>query len=141
MKTKKNAAKAVLTPNIKTSAETSAPITSAVSAAPKQAAPAAPKPATSSTAAAAPSSGAVTVIDVKTDVGFGNTLFLRGQGGGLNWEHGIPLVNVDSKTWRWSGKVKDPLTFKLLINDQIWSAGNDLTVKPGQKLEVQPSFC
>jgi len=125
MKINKSAAKAVLIPNVKTSAEAPAPATVAT-----------PKAATT----AAPVSGAVTIIDVKHDVGFGNALFLRGQGGGLTWDHGVPLVCVDDKTWRWSGKVKDPLKFKLLINDKIWSAGNDLTVKPGQKLEVKPSF-
>ena len=84
--------------------------------------------------------GTLTTIDVKIDVGFGNAVFLRGQGSGLTWEHGVPLFCVDGKTWRWSGKVKDPLTFKLLINDKIWAAGNDLTIKPGQKLEVKPVF-
>lgn len=131
MKNKKSAAKAVSTPNIKTSAEPSAQSSTPIPA------PSAPK----LTTAALPSDGAaVTVIDVKHDVGFGNALFLRGQGGGLNWEHGVPLDCVDGKTWRWFGKVKDPLTFKLLINDKIWSAGNDLTIKPGQKLEVRPQF-
>jgi hypothetical protein len=125
MKIKKSMAKAVLTPNVKTSAES--PATTPVTT---------PKAAATTT----PVSGAVTTIDVKHDVGFGNALFLRGQGGGLTWDHGVPLVCVDGKTWRWSGKVKDPLTFKLLINDKIWSAGNDLTVKPGQKLEVKPIF-
>jgi hypothetical protein len=125
MKINKSAAKAVLIPNVKTSAETPAPTAIAT-----------PK----ATTTAAPVSGVVTVIDVKHDVGFGNALFLRGQGGGLTWDHGVPMVCVDGKTWRWSGKVQDPLTFKLLINDKIWSAGNDLTVKPGQKLEVKPIF-
>lgn len=77
---------------------------------------------------------------MKVDVGYGNTLFLRGQGAGLTWEHGQPLVCVDGKTWRWSGEAKDPITFKILINDQIWSAGSDLTVAPGQKLEIAPEF-
>lgn len=120
MKIKKSAATTALIPNGKTSAESSATI---------------PK-----TTKAAPASDGTTIIDVKYDVGFGNALFLRGQGGGLTWEQGVPLVCVDGKTWRWSGKVKDPLTFKLLVNDKIWSAGNDLTVKPGQKLEVKPVF-
>jgi hypothetical protein len=35
---------------------------------------------------------------------------------------------------------KDPITFKVLINDKIWSAGNDLTIAPGQKIEVAPEF-
>jgi hypothetical protein len=125
MKMKKSAASAGPIPNGKTTSET--PATSAV---------ATPK----ATAAASPVSGAVTTIDVKLDVGFGNAVFLRGQGPGLTWDRGVPLICVDGKTWRWSGKVKDPLTFKLLINDKIWAAGNDLTVKPGQKLEVKPSF-
>jgi hypothetical protein len=130
MKTKKNAAKAVTTPNIKTSAEFSAPAPASIATA-------------KSAPAAAPSSSSssdVTVIEVKMDVGFGNAVFLRGQGGGLNWDRGVQLSCVDGKTWRWTAKVKDPITFKALINDKVWSAGNDLTVKPGQKLEVKPSF-
>jgi len=81
-----------------------------------------------------------TVIDVKLDVGFGNALFLRGQGAGLTWERGVPLACIDGKTWRWSQKVKDPVTFKVLINDKVWAAGNDLIVAPGQKLELAPAF-
>jgi hypothetical protein len=126
MKIRKNAAMAAMIPNVKTTAGT--PATTAA-----KPAVAAPKLTT-----AAP--GAVTTIDVKLDVGFGNAVFLRGHGGGLTWERGVPLSCVDGKTWRWSGTVKDPITFKLLINDKIWSAGTDLTVKPGQKLEVKPIF-
>jgi len=141
MKIKKNAAQAAMIPNVKTIAEipvkaTSATPKAATAAIPAKTAVAAPNGI--ATATAAPE--AVTTIDVKLDVGFGNAVFLRGHGGGLTWERGVPLFCVDGKTWRWSGKVKDPLTFKLLINDQIWSAGNDLTVKPGQKLEVKPVF-
>jgi len=125
MNTRKNAAKAVSTPNVKTSAEPTP--TTAFAASSKASAKAAPN-------------GDVTIIEIKHDVGFGNALFLRGKGGGLTWERGVPLSCVDGKTWRWSGKVKDPIIFKPLINDSIWAAGNDLTVKPGQKLEVKPTF-
>jgi len=135
MKIKKYAAQAAMIPNAKITAGT--PATTAATPA-----VAAPKP---TTAVAAPklttaANGAVTTIDVKLDVGFGNAVFLRGHGGGLTWERGVPLSCVDGKTWRWSGTVKDPITFKPLINDKIWSAGTDLTVKPGQKLEVKPIF-
>jgi hypothetical protein len=85
-------------------------------------------------------SGALTTIEVKIDVGFGNAVFLRGQGSGLTWEHGVPLACVDGGTWRWSQTVAAPITFKVLLNDQVWSAGNDLVVAPGQKVEVSPSF-
>jgi hypothetical protein len=87
-----------------------------------------------------PNSGAVTTIDVKMDVGFGNAVYLRGQGSGLTWERGTPLMCVDGKTWRWSQTVSDPITFKILLNDKVWSAGNDLTIAPGQRLEVAPTF-
>ncbi len=117
---------AAMIPNVKTTAGT--PATTAATHA-----VAAPKLTTAA-------HGAVTTIDVKLDVGFGNAVFLRGQGAGLTWERGVPLSCVDGKTWRWSGTVKDPITFKLLINDKIWSAGTDLTVRPGQKLEVKPNF-
>jgi hypothetical protein len=95
---------------------------------------------TSTSSAAKPSSGALTTIDVKIDVGFGNAVYLRGQGSGLTWEHGVPLNCVDGRTWRWSQTVASPITFKVLINDKVWSAGNDLVVTPGQKLEVAPCF-
>ena len=119
MKTKKSAAPAVLKPTEKTP-------TTIVAATPTNVVKSTP--------------GAVTTIDVKIDVGFGNAVFLRGQGSGLNWEHGVPLSCVDGSTWRWSQTVASPITFKVLINDKVWAAGNDLVVKPGQKLEVAPSF-
>ena len=79
-------------------------------------------------------------IEVKMDVGFGNALFLRGEGGGLTWEHGIPLVCINSNTWHWSHEIKEQVKFKLLINDQVWSAGGDLVLAPGKKVEVVPTF-
>ena len=74
------------------------------------------------------------------DVGFGNSLYLRGQGAGLNWERGVPLACVDSKTWRWSQKLTDPICFKLLLNDSVWAAGTDVTAKPGQRIKLAPAF-
>jgi hypothetical protein len=112
MKTKKSAALAVLKPN---------------EASPNSSAPRA-------------TSGALTTIEVKIDVGFGNAVFLRGQGSGLTWDHGVPLACVDGGTWRWSQTVAAPITFKVLLNDKVWSAGNDLVVTPGQKVQVSPKF-
>ena len=86
------------------------------------------------------SRGPVTTIKVKIDVGFGNHLFLRGQGAGLSWERGVPLTCVDGQTWQWSGKADDRLTFKLLLNDSVWAKGEDIVAKPGQKVEIVPTF-
>ena len=135
MKITKSAVKAALKPNEKptvTSRATSAPGTSAAGTSAAGTSPAGTK-------AAAPSP-ALTIIDVKLNVGFGNAVFLRGQGAGLTWERGLPLDCVDAQTWRWCGMAKDPITFKLLINDKVWSAGNDLRIAPGQKIEVAPEF-
>ncbi len=82
-----------------------------------------------------------TIVEAKIDVGFGNNLFLRGQGAaGLSWDRGTPLNCVDGKTWQWSGKADDKLKFKLLLNDTVWAKGEDLVAAPGQKVEVKPAF-
>lgn len=115
----------------------------------KNAAPAAPEEATtktqtvSSAAKSAKTGGATSktvTIEAKIDVGFGNALFLRGEGHGLSWNQGIPLTCVDSSTWKWSGKADDKLKFKLLLNDSVWSKGDDLIAAPGERLEISPSF-
>lgn len=126
MKSKKSAAKAALTPTVRTPG-------------PATLEPATPKPVTAVPAKTS-TAGEVATIDVKLDVGYGNSLYLRGEGSGLTWEHGVPLSCIDAKTWRWSQPVSGPVTFKVLINDQVWSSGNDLKVNPGQKIEVAPAF-
>jgi hypothetical protein len=79
-------------------------------------------------------------IEAKIDIGFGNKLFVRGQGAGLSWDHGIPLECVDSQTWRLIVPAKDKLQFKLLLNDSVWAQGEDVVVAPGKKVEVTPAF-
>lgn len=79
-------------------------------------------------------------IEAKIDVGFGNKLFVRGQGAGLSWDHGIPLECVDSQTWRLTVPAQDKLQFKLLLNDSVWAQGEDLIAAPGKKVEVVPAF-
>ena len=81
-----------------------------------------------------------TTIESKIDVGFGNTLFIRGQGTGLSWERGVPLKCVDRNTWQWSAPVADKLTFKLLLNDSVWAQGEDIVARPGQRIEITPRF-
>jgi len=146
MKNTRHAAKAALKPNGKPAAKSPSSNTAgtnppATTPTAKPATVAAPAAAVSAPAAAPAAAGAaLTTIDVKLDVGFGNAVFLRGQGAGLTWERGLPLVCVDSQTWRWSGVAKDPITFKVLINDKIWSAGEDLKIAPGEKVELAPAF-
>lgn len=101
-----------------------------------------PAPVKSATPAASPviTAAAPVTIEAKIDVGFGNNLFVRGQGEGLSWERGIPLENVDSQTWRLTVPAKEKLQFKLLLNDTVWAKGDDLVATPGNKIEVTPAF-
>lgn len=82
----------------------------------------------------------VTTIEAKIDVGFGNNLFVRGEGAGLSWDKGAPLKCVDPATWQWSGEAGSPLKCKLLLNDSVWMTGEDLVVPPGKRVEVTPAF-
>jgi hypothetical protein len=84
---------------------------------------------------------AATVIAAKVDVGFGNWLALRGDGPGLSWEKGIPLENIGSGEWTVSlPGIKQPVAFKLLINDLTWSSGENFTAAPGGTTAVAPTF-
>jgi len=91
-------------------------------------------------APARPARSTSTVIEAKIDVGFGNQLFLRGQGSGLSWDRGIPLECVDSKTWRLTFPAQEKLLFKFLLNDSVWAKGEDVVVTPGQCVEITPAF-
>lgn len=82
-----------------------------------------------------------TIIQAKTDVGFGNSLFVRGQGDGLSWDKGLPLSCIDGSAWVWSTRqAKGKVVFKLLLNDQVWAKGEDVVVEAGRKIEVVPVF-
>lgn len=84
---------------------------------------------------------AATVINARIDVGFGNILFIRGDGPGLNWEKGVPLKNLGSDHWQISlERAVQPVVFKLLINDETWSCGTDYTVNPGSNTDIKPWF-
>lgn len=110
--------------------------TVAVAPVPPAPAPAKPAPAKS----AVITTDAPVTIEAKIDVGYGNNLFVRGQGGGLSWDRGLPLQNVDSQTWRLIVPTKDKVQFKFLLNDAVWCKGEDLVAAPGKKLEVTPAF-
>ncbi|TAG30825.1 MAG: hypothetical protein EAZ36_03500 [Verrucomicrobia bacterium] len=84
---------------------------------------------------------AYTLITAKVDVGFGNTLFLRGEGAGLSWELGLPMTCDATDRWMISLPETDkPLLCKFLLNDTIWSVGDDYTVLPGSKVALAPTF-
>lgn len=103
-------------------------------AAPKIKAPAAPA------VVAKPRGSRVTLI-AKADVGFGNVLYVRGDGAGLSWEKGTQLDCTANDTWTLVlPVVEKPFAFKFVLNDTVWSTGEDYTAAPGDTVTVTPSF-
>jgi len=82
-----------------------------------------------------------TTIIAKCDVGFGNSLSIRGGAAGLSWETGAAMENTQADEWVWtSTKVTNALAFKVLANDETWNDGDDLVVFPGATVVFEPTF-
>jgi hypothetical protein len=83
----------------------------------------------------------VTTISANIDVGFGNALYLRGEGPGLSWDKGVRMECVADDRWSLAlGESARPIVFKFLINDETWSVGPDYTVSPGTTVTLTPTF-
>jgi len=82
-----------------------------------------------------------TNIIARVDVGFGNSLYVRGEGAGLSWEKGVAMDNVSPYEWSFkSTKAKGEVVFKFLINDEIWGEGENLVVAAGSTSISSPTF-
>jgi len=82
-----------------------------------------------------------TFISAQIDIGFGNHLYLRGDGPGLSWDRGVAMDSVGANLWTASVKgASAPVIFKVLVNDLTWNAGGDYSVEPGQSITVTPTF-
>ena len=83
----------------------------------------------------------VTTISANVDVGFGNGLYVRGEGPGLSWEKGLRMECVSDDRWTIAlGEAARPFVFKFLINDETWSLGDDHVVAPGSSITLTPMF-
>ena len=111
-------------------APTPAPVAKVAAAAPAPA----PK-------AAAPAPLPKTEIVATVDVGFGNAVFIRGDGPGLSWDKGTPLNWTAGDRWSIviAGASK-PFAFKFTLNDSVWSTGADYSALPGGSVELTPAF-
>lgn len=82
-----------------------------------------------------------TNIIARVDVGFGNSLYIRGEGAGLNWDKGVLLENLSPYEWAFkTNKASTPIEFKFLINDELWAEGGNLTVAVGDTSISSPVF-
>jgi hypothetical protein len=83
----------------------------------------------------------VTTVIAKIDAGFGNQLYIRGGSSGLTWDVGDLMSNASANEWVWkSTSVSSELEFKVLINDETWSAGPNGVVFPGATVVFEPVF-
>ena len=103
----------------------------------KRAKPAAKKPAVKAVA----SRPMTTTITAQIDIGFGNTLYIRGDGPGLSWDCGVVMDCLADNQWQIVlPESARPVIFKFLVNDLSWSAGEDYSVAPGATVVLTPTF-
>ena len=82
-----------------------------------------------------------TQIIIHFDVGFKNSVFIRGKGAKLSWAKGKVLKNTGRDTWVWETNSKFPhCEFKILINDKEYEAGENHWIQQGNRLEYTPDF-
>lgn len=85
--------------------------------------------------------GPTTRIIVKYDVGFNNSIYLRGDGADLSWEKGVMLKNVRFDEWVWETNTPfSKCEFKVLINDRQYELGENHPLHCGTSFEYTPSF-
>jgi hypothetical protein len=135
---KKAPAKAVKKPTVAAVKAPSAPTVKPQAAkAPAAKAPAAKAAAVNPPAQKPPA----TLITALVDIGYGNTLFVRGDGAGLSWDGGVALASVAENKWEIAlPAASSSVAYKLLINDVTWSLGEDFQVQAGSNVTVSPSF-
>ncbi|MFI3291714.1 MAG: hypothetical protein R3Y46_07545 [Opitutales bacterium] len=82
-----------------------------------------------------------TIILAKTDLGWGNNLYIRGEGASLSWDKGVLMQSVSDNEWLWEAKgLKGSLVFKFLINDEIWCEGENIEGKINDIHTYFPEF-
>ncbi len=82
-----------------------------------------------------------TTISAQVDVGFGNALFMRGEGAGLSWDVGAAMECVSANLWRIVlPESAHGHTFKFLANDLTWSLGEDYSAANGVSVTFSPEF-
>lgn len=91
-------------------------------------------------AAKSPKAASVTTIVAQTDIGWGNSMYIRGEGGGLSWDTGT-LMDWKDGVWTYTTtKATGPVEFKFLINDSEWQSGENTVVEAGSASITTPAF-
>ncbi len=74
-------------------------------------------------------------------IGIGNKLFIRGDGPGLSWDKGVPMQFVSIGKWGWATHdATAPIRAKLYKNDETTGLTGEITMEPGQHVEITALF-
>lgn len=84
---------------------------------------------------------AKTLLRIKYDAGFPNSLYIRGKGGELSWEKGIPLKNVKADEWVWeTTNLSNECEYKIVLNDKVFEVGDNHRLRAGANAQITPRF-
>ncbi len=87
------------------------------------------------------SAPAATQVSINYTVPAGYQLFIRGEGAGLSWEKGIPVLIQDGQlVFKAPAGQDKPVTYKLLLNDSIWDNGDNHVLTSGKSVTLTPEF-
>lgn len=78
-------------------------------------------------------------VVINLDAG-SNKVFIRGTGPGMSWEKGLEMKSVGGKYVLESAADLGSFEFKVLLNDQQWSQGENFKAENGKTLEITPRF-
>jgi len=81
------------------------------------------------------------LIVARVNVGWGNTVYLRGEGGCLTWDQGVPMICSGDDRWVWACHADEaPRQFKFLRNDLDWALGENEIMTGTDIMVCSPTF-
>lgn len=73
-------------------------------------------------------------------LGGGDTMYLRGEGGGLSWGRGVALSRESADVWSAEVPSQGPFVVKALVNDTLWQVGPNVLLNGTADATVYPWF-
>jgi len=75
------------------------------------------------------------------NVGWGNAVYVRGEGASLSWDLGIPMYCLGEDRWVFAFPTNDPpKAFKFLLNDAHWAIGENQSTDGNEFSVYYPQF-
>ena len=89
-----------------------------------------------------PSKKGNTAVRVHALIGIGNKPFIRGSGGGLNWEQGVVMNFQEIGKWLWEAPadLDSPIEVQIYYNDENPDTLGKRTLQSGEIIEIDPKF-